>query len=154
MKALSLIAVVGAGLLLAGCPQHMSIGSVAGGECKVMERPEYEVRGVAVYDQRWIDRQIEGGVGACKWPRPAQRPAELDQQPAVHAVRPAPRPGLLKRLKAKAKAIVRPAAVTPTIEPVPASPAAPPADPAPPPCARVDQLLHRCGVPPRIVFPK
>ena len=61
--------------LLGGCAWQTVKGSVAGGECKVFERPEYVVLGKRPYDQNWIDGTIEGGVGACRWKRPAPRPA-------------------------------------------------------------------------------
>lgn len=153
MKVASGILVVCAGAMLAGCQSGALIGSVAGGECKVMERPQYEVRGVATYDQNWINREIEGGVGACKWPRPAARPPELDRLAARHPVAaPAKRAGLLKRIKARIKpgfwpaAPVAPVVVVPAVE-APAPSASP--EPAPlvvPPCSRVDRLLHRCAV--------
>ncbi|MDG9697880.1 hypothetical protein QC281_48405, partial [Streptomyces sp. DH17] len=80
-----------AALLLAGCESQTLKGSIAGGECRIFERPPYVVRGAKPYDQDWIDRQVEGGVGGCRWPRPAPRPAELDA-PAVVSAKPAPRP--------------------------------------------------------------
>jgi hypothetical protein len=140
--------VLAAGLLLAGCPQHMDIRTIAGSECKVMERPPYEVRGVAVYDQRWIDRQIEGGVGACKWPRPEARPPEIDKTPVVHQARPAPkRKTLLKRIKAAVLPKSWPdKPVAPFGMQVTAPAPQPSATVEPKPCARVDELLHRCGV--------
>jgi hypothetical protein len=139
-----------AGAALTGCQSQALIGSVTGGECKVLERPPYAVRGVAVYDQNWIDRQIEGGVGACQWDRPAPRPPEIDRQPAQHVVVAprAKRPGLLKRIKARVMPRAWPPAL---VAPVAAAPAAPPAPvpaplPAAPPCSAVDRLLHRCSV--------
>lgn len=71
-------------LVLGGCVTT-GTGSVVGGECKVMERPQYVVRGVRQYDQDWIDSTIEGGIGACKWERPAARPPELDAPKAPPA---------------------------------------------------------------------
>jgi hypothetical protein len=141
MNRIRIAAVVCAAALLAGCQNQALIGSIAGGECKVFERPKYEVRGVAVYDQRWIDRQVEGGVGACKWPRPEARPAEVDRAP-VTARPAAQRTGRLKRIKA---AVLPKAWPGTPAAPVVIVPAAVPAPKAAPPCAAVDRLLRRCG---------
>lgn len=132
-------------LLLAGCAAK-GPASVAGGECRIFERPQYEVRGKRPYDQDWIDSQIEGGVGGCRWQRPAKRPASLDAAPAARPAVAAPKrkPGLVKRIRDR---ILPPAAAAPSppafpavaapIEPVP-----PPPAPAPPkPRAPVDELL-------------
>ena len=66
--------------LLSGCLKTLT-GSVAGGESQVFERPPYAVRGRTTYDQNWIDSQVEGGVAAFGWERPAPRPPQLDAPP-------------------------------------------------------------------------
>ena len=154
MKIILTMLFAGAAVALAGCGDREALRSVVGSECKIFERPEYAVEGRTRYDQRWIDRQVEGGVGGCSWPRPAARPPELAAQPAVRAA-PAPvkRPGFVKRIKAKlTRAPVAPPAPkavdvqpAPEIAPQPAM-----AVPATPPCSRVDELLNRCG--PRRVY--
>ncbi|MCS3725960.1 hypothetical protein [Bradyrhizobium betae] len=79
-------------LLLAGCASR-GPASIAGGECRIFEAPKYEVRGRRDYDQDWIDSQVEGGVGGCRWKRPAPRPAAIDAgaAPAHVTARPARR---------------------------------------------------------------
>lgn len=128
-------------LALGGCVTTDGPASVAGGECKVFTGPRYAVRGSRPYDQDWIDSTVEGGVGACKWVRPAPRPAALD---VPHAPRPAAapkkRPSLAKRIKAK----VWPTAAVAPIAPVPEAPAAPVAPPAAPRSA-IDELLNPDG---------
>lgn len=126
---------------LGGCTQTLS-GSVAGGESKVFERPPFVVKGKAPYDQRWIDSQIEGGVAAYGWKRPAPRPASLDAQPARKAAPPAPvkKRGVIKRIKDAF--VPQPATpfvdrFTPAIE-TPLTRIAPRAAPRDP----VDELLH------------
>jgi hypothetical protein len=146
------------GLLMAGCA-HKGPASIAGGECKIFERPEYEVRGQKQYDQDWIDSQVEGGGGGCNWAPPKPRPPELDAAPPTRAA-PAPvkkRPGLIRRIKTRAEATFTrkraavPALSVPTEQFVLPAPAAAPApEPAPPPAppppaprrSLVDQLLH------------
>lgn len=91
-----------AALLLAGCG-NPQIGSVAGGECKVFERPAYAVRGLRTYDQNWIDSQVEGGVGGCGWARPRPRPASIDapdrKKPATRKKPSAPRKFWLPQIR-------------------------------------------------------
>ena len=65
-------------LMLAGCGAGQTLTSIQGGESKVFQAPPYVVKGKAPYDQNWIDNQIEGGVAAFGWPRPAPRPPEID----------------------------------------------------------------------------
>lgn len=163
MNKVPLLGLVAIALLLGGCGTTKFPTSVTGGECKVFERPEYAVRGVAVYDQAWIDSQIEGGVGACKWARPAARPPEIDARPAARYVAPpvVKRKGIVRRaldgLKSQRRTPVRaisgpPAtsvapfpqsapAITPT--PVPPPVAAPAA--APLPRSRFDELVRPRG---------
>lgn len=123
--------------LVAAC-QHTQQGSIAGGESKVFERPPYAVKGKRPYDQSWIDNQIEGGVAAFGWDRPAPRPASIDTPTAKQVVKkPNKRPGLVKRIKAR----VWPAKV-PSIIPAPVAPERPaPAPPRDP----VDELLQPGG---------
>jgi rare lipoprotein A len=91
------------GLLLTGCQSGKMLTTIPGGEAKVFEAPPYAVRGVTKYDQGWIDSQVEGGVAAFGWPRPAARPASLDKHPAVRPV-PAPKKrGIIKRIKDSAQ---------------------------------------------------
>lgn len=143
-------------LLLAlplGACGHDFGGSVAGKECKVIERPEYAVRGLRRYDQDWIDSTVEGAVGACHWQRPAPRPAFLDAPPSPPRLRAIPPPkkrGLLKRIRDRVMPAARPdAQVAPVLEPqpLPDVSAAPPAEPeTPPPPSKprsaIDELLH------------
>lgn len=144
------------GLLMAGCA-HKGPASIAGGECKIFERPEYEVRGQKQYDQDWIDSQVEGGGGGCGWPPPKPRPPELDASPPTRAAPPPvkKRPGLIRRIKSRAEATFtrRRAAVPalsvpsePFVQPPSTAAAAPPEaaapPPPPPPRSLVDQLLH------------
>jgi hypothetical protein len=56
------IFILAAASLLGGCAGK-GPASIAGGECKIFERPEYAVRGAKPYDQDRIDSQAEGGVG-------------------------------------------------------------------------------------------
>jgi hypothetical protein len=120
-------------------------GSVTGGECKVFEAPKYAVRGARPYDQDWIDSTIEGGVGGCKWERPAPRPVELDAAPVPKA-RPAAskvKRGWIWRARAKAwpvKALPAIVVQVPVAEPVPE--AVPEPTPAPTPRSPIDELLH------------
>lgn len=108
-------------------------GSVTGGECKVFEAPKYAIRGATQYDQDWADSTIEGGVGACKWVRPAPRPAELDAPKAAPKPHKLPaKKNWLWRLKWPHKAVAPvvnvpevPVAVTPIADPPPAPPPAP-----------------------------
>lgn len=77
--------------LLGACATNGG-GSVAGGECKFLERPTYVVRGARQYDQDWIDSTIEGGVGACGWQRPAPRPSQMDAPVVKTPAKAAPAP--------------------------------------------------------------
>lgn len=147
------------GLLAAGCA-HKGPASIAGGECKIFDRPEWEVRGQKQYDQDWIDSTIEGGGGGCGWAPPKPRPPELDAAPPTRAAPPPvkKRPGLIRRIKSRAEATFTrkraavPALTVPTEQFVappasaaaePAAPPATPPPPAPPPKrSLVDQLLH------------
>jgi hypothetical protein len=99
-----ILALLLAGPLLGGCLKTLT-GSVAGGESQVFERPPYAVRGKTTYDQNWIDSQVEGGVAAFGWDRPAPRPPQLDapQPSARKAAAPAPaaKRTIVQRIKAR-----------------------------------------------------
>lgn len=136
-------------LPLGGCATAPQ-GSIAGGECKFLERPVYAVRGARQYDQDWIDSTIEGGVGACGWRRPAPRPAELDAPVPVPRAKPvaskkSKKPLWLRMLhglhKKKPAPQVAPVPVTPIADPAPPEPVAAPALPPPPACSAIDKLL-------------
>lgn len=117
----------------------------------MFERPAYVVLGKTDYDQNWIDGNIEGGIGGCKWARPAPRPPELDTVAGyVPPAKPIPpkRKKLFQRIKerikpAAAQAAPAPLQPQPEIRHVAPGPTAPP--PAPPQAQQspVDALLHR-----------
>ena len=136
----------GLGLLLSGCMQTATIGSVAGGECKIFERPRYVVLGKRPYDQDWIDSQVEGGIGGCKWKRPAPRPPELDVVPGRKTVAPVPvkSKGFLKRIRDR---VLPPKVEAPIGVPPPAPVVVAPEPVAPPPAPRrpIDELLRPRG---------
>jgi hypothetical protein len=48
-----------------------------GGACSAFPRPQYQVKGQTVFDQRWADETTEAGVAGCGWKRPQARPASL-----------------------------------------------------------------------------
>lgn len=123
---------------LAGC-QTTGPASVRGGECRIFERPEYAVRGLRQYDQDWVDRQVEGGVGGCGWKRPKARPASFDAVPGRKVVAaPVRKRGIVARIKDR----VLPPPPVQAPEPVVQAPVV--AAPAPPPKPRdpVDELLE------------
>jgi hypothetical protein len=131
--------------LLGGCNLQTVSGSVAGGECKVFERPQYAVRGLRPYDQHWVNSQVEGGVGACGWARPAARPPELDAvRPVTKAVvRPVKKRGLIRRIKDRVTIWPdNPAPVVAAPLPVAETPAPAPAPAPPKPRSAIDELLH------------
>jgi hypothetical protein len=121
---------------LAGCFEATR-GSIPGGESKVFEAPKYAVKGKAQYDQNWIDSQVEGGVAAFGWKRPAARPASLDARSSAKLVKaPSKRPGIVKRIKSR----VWPAKGSPVL-PTPVAPEWPTAAPVAP-RDPVDELLQ------------
>ncbi|BAL76017.1 hypothetical protein [Bradyrhizobium cosmicum] len=134
-------------LPLAACG-HGGPASIAGGECRIFERPQYEVLGRQPYDQDWIDSQVEGGVGGCNWKRPAQRPPALDAAP-VRQTAPAPikRKSLVRRIRdrvlppASARIEVAPDVPAPAPPYAPAPPAIEPR-PVPPPRSAIEKLLQ------------
>jgi hypothetical protein len=132
-------------LLLAGCGGGKSLTSIQGGESKIFEAPPYVVKGKAPYDQNWIDSQVEGGVAAFGWPRPAPRPPAIDAPRSKQKAAPPKKPvkqSFARRFKDRVTAPFRAAPPVVASPPVVAAPApAPPA--APPPKSRdaVDELL-------------
>lgn len=144
---IKIISIVLLASLLAGCAAR-GPASIAGGECRIFEAPKYEVRGQRDYDQDWIDSQVEGGVGGCKWKRPAPRPAELEAAPAPQpaVAKPAKRRGIVQRIRDRVlPAKDWPAAAAPIVPtPAPAVAASAP-DPAPaprPPRSAIERLLY------------
>lgn len=74
------------------------IGSIVGGECRLVKSPQYQVIGRTNYDQVWINETTEAIISGCGQPRPMVRPASLD----------APRPkGVAAAPKAKPKGRIR-----------------------------------------------
>lgn len=134
-----IIAAVGVGVSLGGCAHGPTVGSVAGGECRVFERPPYAVRGKTQYDQDVADNFVESGVSGCNWKRPAARPASIEGRVVSAPVTSPKKKGIIRRIKEKFIA-PRP------IEPVPyiAAQVAQPAPPQLPPALRdpVDDLLN------------
>jgi len=132
-------------LLLAGCASRGGPASIAGGECRIFEAPAYEVRGKRAYDQDWIDSQVEGGVGGCRWNRPAPRPASIDAgPPAKAAAAPAKRRGIIARIRDRVRPAnaEAPAAAAPPLEPPPAPPVVAPAPAPRPPRSAIERLLE------------
>lgn len=76
-------------LFLGGC-QTTTIGSVVGGECRLVRTPTYAVKGRTTYDQGWVDDTTEALVRGCKQARPKARPASLDAQVPKAAKKVAP----------------------------------------------------------------
>ena len=144
------LAIIPLALFLGGCPQHSAPTSIAGSECKVFEAPPFAIAGRTDYDQDWINSTVEGGVGACRWPRPKARPPEIDAPRATVApaiVQPAPkkRQGPVKRFVKRIKARVWPVEVEPfTPTPVPRPTVSQVVEPPPPPPAvsAIDRLLN------------
>jgi hypothetical protein len=95
-----------AGISLAACVTDAEKVRSLDGAAAAFDAPPYAVKGKTSYDQRWIDGQVEAGVAAFGWPRPAPRPAELDV-PRVKAmpVKASPAPpkkkSLLDRLRGR-----------------------------------------------------
>jgi hypothetical protein len=154
-RLLRLLAVLSLTATLAGCAGTNLPGSVKGGECRVFERPQYAVLGKRQYDQRWIDGNVEAGVGACGWKRPAKRPAALDPpaRPKAGSTAPLPPPkrrGIVRRtvdrvLRTPAP-VPRPVEAPQQVDevetaPPPPSPPVVPPPPPPPPRKPIDELL-------------
>lgn len=124
---LSLAAIVIVSLALAGCADKEKLGSFTGGAGSALKAPQYEVKGVTRYDQKWIDATTEGIVVGWNQPRPQKRPPELDAQPRMQKkAAPPKRKSLRKRIKAriwpaKAEPVVpvppMPSRQPPTVEP-------------------------------------
>ncbi|UFW75218.1 hypothetical protein [Bradyrhizobium sp. WU425] len=137
---IKIISIVLLTALLGGCASR-GPGSIAGGECKIFEAPPYEVRGARAYDQDWIDSQVEGGVGGCRWKRPAARPASIDAAP-VRKATPAPvkRKSLVRRIRDRVLPAKVEAPAVP-LESVPTLPIVTPPAPRPPRSA-IERLLQ------------
>lgn len=131
--------------LLGGCNWQTVSGSVASGECKVFERPPYAVRGLRSYDQHWVNSQVEGGIGACGWARPAARPPELDAVAVQKRAAPkkTAKQSFAKRFKDRVTAPFHAASPVVASPPVIVAPVPEPPPPPPPkPRSAVDELLH------------
>jgi hypothetical protein len=147
MITIRIVIAAGLALLLAGCASDKILTSIPGGESKVFERPPYVVLGKTRYDQNWIDSQVEGGVAAFGWPRPAPRPPQLDAKPGQKIVAAAPKKkrGLIRRIKDRILPTKTPAPTEVPVEappPVVATPEPLPPPPPPPPKSDVDELLN------------
>lgn len=70
-------------LLLGGCGGGQSIGSILGGECKLVHTSEYVVLGQTRYDQKWIDITQESLVAGCNQARPKKRPTSFNKPKVV-----------------------------------------------------------------------
>lgn len=131
-------------LLLVGCGGGKTLTSIQGGESKVFEAPPYVVKGKARYDQNWIDSQVEGGVAAFGWPRPAPRPPALDAPVKKKAAVPPPKKkpvkqSFAKRFKDRVTAPFQ--AAPPVVAPPPVVTIPAPESP-PKPRDAVDELLQ------------
>lgn len=87
-------------VLAVGMCQHADVGSILGGECKLVHSPQYAVLGRTSYDQIWINQTTEAVVTGCNQDRPKVRPASLDapKKAAVTAAAPKVKPkGRLRR---------------------------------------------------------
>lgn len=134
-RAISLVAC----LALAGCASggNLKIATIEGA-CEVFEPPKYAVKGVTRYDQRWIDGNTEAGIGACRWPRPQARPAELGGAPVARRAAPKKKPGIFTRIK---RSVVGPAQARPEPDPEPLPPAREVVVPPPQPAKPRDPVL-------------
>ena len=85
MAHVTVIRVIAASLLVAGCASAPAIGTIAGGECALpgVHTPQYKVLGKTHYDQNWADDTTEGLVRGCNQARPHARPASFDKRPVV-----------------------------------------------------------------------
>lgn len=131
--------VVALAVALGGCGETIR-GSIAGGESKVFQAPEYAVRGETQYDQDWIDGNVEAGIAGFNWPRPKARPPAMDGAPPPRVVG-RKKPGFVQRIKARVMG-TPPAAPMTEVAPLqmpmmPAPPAVKPVEPIDP----VDELL-------------
>lgn len=100
-----MVLVVASTLALAGCATA-PIGSVGGGECKIVHTPQYRVLGKTSYDQAWVDHTTEAIVVGCKQSRPKARPASLDAPQKSPPSPPASSPAKKKRLRDDLKRIM------------------------------------------------
>ncbi len=103
---------------LAGCAGEAPVGSVVGGECRLVSTPQYAVKGKTNYDQRWVNVTTESLVRGCGQARPAARPASFDQ-PVTAATEALP-PPRTARSTVKRKPVARsasPMVITPKPKP-------------------------------------
>lgn len=123
-------------VMLAGCTGTKLPASVSGSESKVFEAPPYVVCGVARYDQKWIDENIESGIGAFGWDRPKPRPAALGPcaPPKATTAVPLPKrkPTVIQRIKARVTGAAPVEPVPYIAQPVALAPPAVPVAPAKP----------------------
>lgn len=98
MKSVYLIPVFA---LLCGCASKPTIGSVAGGECKITHTPSYVVKGKTSYDQEWIDDTTAALIVGCRQPRPKARPASIDNPPHLQIRMTSPTTGVTVKPKKK-----------------------------------------------------
>jgi hypothetical protein len=95
--------VIASALLLAGCFSAKKVSTK--GACEAFPRAQYAYQGKAKEDQRFINKSIEAGVGACGFARPAPRPAHWGTHTVGNKtvlVPPAPKKkGLLDRIRGR-----------------------------------------------------
>ena len=128
---------------LAACEWQTTKGSIAGGESKVFEAPEYVVRGVKPYDQNWIDSNIEAGIGGFGWKRPKPRPDWMDAPGTKNAPPPPKKLSFVGRIKAKVNKIKAKVTRSPkVVAPIPYINVTPTFAPPSPPRDPVDLLLR------------
>lgn len=144
MNARNSFLAISAAAFLSGCA-GTGPASIAGGDCRIWERPQYVVLGRRAYDQQWIDGNIEAGVAGCGWKRPAARPAEWSKGKAK---KPPVKRGAIERFRERVftppPALAIPPVNFPPVEHV--QPQAPERAPARPPAPAkprdpVDELL-------------
>ena len=139
---------------LTGCAGTRLPVSVSESECKIFERPPYQIKGATQYDQDWADGNTEAGVGGCAWQRPLPRPPELDAQAtrskvltAAKPATPKKKPGIFKRSVERVLHRRQEPPVAPVVGPVIelpeiiVAPAPPPVAAPPPPQSALDALL-------------
>lgn len=73
----NVILMAGLGMSLAACAGNQKFATLSDGACSAFPRPQYQIRGVTRYDQKWADETTEAGVAGCNWHRPQLRPARL-----------------------------------------------------------------------------
>lgn len=96
-SAATALLVVLLGISLVGCVSNPKVASLKDGACKAFDRPSTVIKGKTFRDQDWIDDQVEAGVGACQWQRPAPRPASWDAVTVAGKTVPVPPPPAKKQ---------------------------------------------------------